>query len=179
MPFSASAAGTVSGGTCSMTEDCQAGPIRAIPPPTAKQSASNRLGVTMPSQARVASAVAPANAIPSATSATMRRSYMSAIAPAGIAIKHDRQAQRRLHKCYLVRRGRHLRHCPGGADALDQNPEIGQHAGEPDAPKRGMAQRGGDAVGVSHPGLERADHGLIVTQHRFTARHILCEVAMC
>jgi hypothetical protein len=120
---------------------------------------------------------------------------MSAIAPAGIAIKHDRQAQRRLHKCYLVRRGRHLRHCPGGADALDQNPEIGQHAGEPDAPKRGMAQRGGDAVGVNHPGLERADHiwgscavsftlrsskaaALIVAQHRFTARPIFCEAAM-
>ena len=50
-------------------------------------------------------------------------------------------------------------------------------------------------VGANHPGLERADHiwapapsallcdakaaGLIVTRHRFTARHIFCEAAIC
>ena len=43
-------------------------------------------GVTRPSQASTVSAVAPASAIDSETSATMRRSYMSAMAPAGIAI---------------------------------------------------------------------------------------------
>ena len=43
-------------------------------------------GVIRSSQASTVSAVAPASAIDSETSATMRRSYMSAMAPAGIEI---------------------------------------------------------------------------------------------
>src|ERR1700682_3576781 len=86
MPFSATAAGNVSGGTCSLTEDCHAGPNTAMPLPTIKQNASRICGVTRPSHASTDSAVAPASAIPSETSATMRRSYMSAMAPAGIEI---------------------------------------------------------------------------------------------
>jgi hypothetical protein len=86
MPFSATAAGKVSAGTCSLTEDCHAGPNSAMPLPTIKQSASRMCGVTRPSHANTDSAVAPASAIDSDTSATMRRSCMSAMAPAGIEI---------------------------------------------------------------------------------------------
>ena len=86
MPFSATAAGRVSAGTCSLTEDCQAGPNSAMPLPTMKQNASRICGVTRPNHASTDSAVAPTSAIDSETSATMRRSYMSAMAPAGIEI---------------------------------------------------------------------------------------------
>ena len=86
MPLSATADGKVSDGTCSLTEDCQAGPNNALPLPTIKQNASRICGVTISSHASTASAVAPLNAIDSETSATMRRSYMSAMAPAGIEI---------------------------------------------------------------------------------------------
>ena len=40
MPFSATADGSVSAGTCSLTEDCQAGPNSAMPLPTTKQNTS-------------------------------------------------------------------------------------------------------------------------------------------
>src|ERR1700689_3720647 len=86
MPFSATADGNVSDGTCSLTEDCQAGPNSALPLPTTKQNASRVCGVIMLSQASTVSDVAPVHAIDSETSATMRRSYMSAMAPAGIEI---------------------------------------------------------------------------------------------
>ena len=87
MPFSATAEGSVSAGTCSLTEDCQAGPNRAMPLPTTKQNASRICGVMrMRTTASRESAVAPDSEIESETSATMRRSYMSAMAPAGIEI---------------------------------------------------------------------------------------------
>src|SRR5260370_35622363 len=86
MPFSATADGKVSVGTCSVTEDCQAGPNSAMPLPTMKQNANRICGVTRPSHASTESAVAPVSAIDSDTSATMRRSYMSAMAPGGIEI---------------------------------------------------------------------------------------------
>ncbi|OIQ70947.1 hypothetical protein GALL_474380 [mine drainage metagenome] len=86
MPFSATAEGRVSAGTCSVTEACHAGPNSAMPLPTTKQNASRVSGVTRPSQASTVRAVAPASAIDSETRATMRRSYISATAPAGIEI---------------------------------------------------------------------------------------------
>src|SRR3954447_16754303 len=86
MPFKATADGSVSGGTCSLTEACHAGPNSAMPQPTTKQNASRMFGVTKLSQAITASEVAPTSEIDSDTSATMRRSYMSAMAPAGIEI---------------------------------------------------------------------------------------------
>src|SRR5207253_2475499 len=73
MPFSATADGKVSAGTCSLTEDCHAGPNSAIPLPTMKQNASRISGVTRPSHASTDRAVAPTSAIDSETSATMRR----------------------------------------------------------------------------------------------------------
>src|SRR6185437_13168011 len=86
MPFSATAAGSVSPGTCSLTEDCQAGPNSAMPLPTTKHSTSSRLGASQPSQVSTVSVVAPVSAIASEIIATMRRSCMSAMAPAGIEI---------------------------------------------------------------------------------------------
>src|SRR5882757_1101185 len=86
MPFSATADGSVSAGTCSLTEDCQAGPNSAMPQPTTKHSVSRICGVMCPNQVNSVSAVAPDSEIDSETSATMRRSYMSATAPAGIEI---------------------------------------------------------------------------------------------
>src|SRR5215212_5950316 len=86
MPFSATAEGSVSAGTCSLTEDCQAGPNSALPLPTMKQNTSRTCGVTRLSQTITVSAVAPASAIDSEINATIRRSYMSAMAPAGIEI---------------------------------------------------------------------------------------------
>src|SRR6201994_3957475 len=87
MPFSATAAGSVSLGTCSLTDDCQAGPNSAMPVPTTKQKSSSRLGCNRPSQVSVVSVVAPTSAMASDTMATMRRSCMSAMAPAGIEIR--------------------------------------------------------------------------------------------
>src|SRR5271163_514898 len=86
MPFSATAEGNVSAGTCSLTEDCQAGPNSAMPLPTTKHSASRIGGVTRPNHDNAVSAVAPDSEIDSEISATMRRSCMSAMAPAGIEI---------------------------------------------------------------------------------------------
>ena len=85
MPLSATADGSVSAGTCSLTEACQAGPNSAMPLPMIKQNASMRFGVMMPNPASVVRLVAPASAIVSETSAILRRSYMSSIAPADIA----------------------------------------------------------------------------------------------
>ncbi len=75
-----------SGGTCSLTEACQAGPNSALPLPTMKQKASSVCGVLSSNQASSVSAVAPISAIDSEIRVTIRRSYMSAMAPAGIEI---------------------------------------------------------------------------------------------
>ena len=84
MPLSATAAGSASAGTCSLTDACHAGPNNAIPLPMTKQETSSRAGVTTPSHARAESESEPAKAIERATSPTTRRSNMSAIAPAGV-----------------------------------------------------------------------------------------------
>src|SRR5271169_5214371 len=84
MPLSATAEGSASAGTCSLTDACQAGPNKAIPLPTMKQETSRRAGVITPSHARTESEIEPANAIDRATSPTIRRSNISAIAPAGV-----------------------------------------------------------------------------------------------
>src|SRR5271166_2277518 len=84
MPLSATAEGRASAGTCSLTDACHAGPNRAIPLPMMKQETRRRTGVTKPSHARTESEIEPANAIDRAASPTIRRSNMSAIAPAGV-----------------------------------------------------------------------------------------------
>jgi hypothetical protein len=52
-----------------------------------KQETSRMRGVTTPSHARAESEIEPANAIDRATSPTIRRSNISAIAPAGVDTK--------------------------------------------------------------------------------------------
>src|SRR5208337_4941828 len=84
MPLSATAEGSASAGTCSLTDACHAGPNKAIPLPMMKQATSRRKGVTTPSHARAESEIEPASAIDRATSPTIRRSNISAIAPAGV-----------------------------------------------------------------------------------------------
>src|SRR5271166_4726529 len=84
MPLSATAEGSASAGTCSLTDACHAGPNKAIPLPMMKQETSRRTGVTTPSHARAESEIEPAKAIDRATIPTIRRSNMSAIAPAGV-----------------------------------------------------------------------------------------------
>ena len=86
MPLSAIAAGKASTGTCSLTDACQLGPNKAMPLPMTKQNPSRISGVTMPSQVSTVNAMAPVSAIDSDTRATIRRSYISATAPAGIEI---------------------------------------------------------------------------------------------
>ncbi len=86
MLFSEIAAGSIFGGTCSLTEACHAGPYSAMPLPIRKQNTSRLIGSSRPNQATAHSATEHANVAASETSPTMRRSYMSAIAPAGIEI---------------------------------------------------------------------------------------------
>ena len=84
MPLSATAAGSASAGTCSLTDACQAGPNRAIPLPIMKQNRSSKNGVIRSKKASIVSASEPASAIAKATSPTTRRSNISAKAPAGV-----------------------------------------------------------------------------------------------
>ena len=129
-----------------------------MPQPTIKQNASRIFGVTRPSQAITASAVAPISEIDSDTSATMRRSYMSAMAPAGIEISMIGSIRAVCTSATLSADERHLRHRPGGADALDQQAEIGQQAGQPDAPEYRMPQRRGNAVGGKYRSFRHFGH---------------------
>src|SRR5271165_4857413 len=84
MPLSATAEGSASAGTCSLTDACHAGPNKAIPLPMMKQETSRRTGVTSPNHARAESEIEQVKAIDRATIPTIRRSNMSAIAPAGV-----------------------------------------------------------------------------------------------
>src|SRR5271157_167282 len=84
MPLSVTAEGSASAGTCSLTDACHAGPNKAIPLPMMKQKTSRRTGVTTPSHASAESEIEPLRAIDRATIPTIRRSNMSAIAPAGV-----------------------------------------------------------------------------------------------
>ncbi len=56
MLFSVIAAGSILGGTCSFTEDCQAGPNSAMPLPIRKQNTSRLIGVSVSNQASTVSA---------------------------------------------------------------------------------------------------------------------------
>ena len=84
MPFSATAEGSASAGTCSLTDACHAGPNKAIPLPMMKHGASRRAGVITLSHARTESEIEPVKAIYKATIPTIRRSNMSTIAAAGV-----------------------------------------------------------------------------------------------
>src|SRR5271157_5485030 len=87
MPLSAMAEGKALDGTCSPTEACQEGPKSAIPLQMMKQKASRSAGVTTPNQASPDRETAPAKAIVNATRPTIRRSNISATAPAGAEMR--------------------------------------------------------------------------------------------
>src|SRR5436190_16536822 len=89
MVLSAIAAGSACEGTCSLTDACHAGPNKAIPVPIIKQKVRRLIGVTKPRWARIDRAVAPARATDRAASPTIRRSYMSAIAPAASDVRSE------------------------------------------------------------------------------------------
>ena len=95
-----------------------------------------------PSHARAESEIEPANAIDRATSPTIRRSNISAIAPAGV----DTSATGSINdvwtsatipvddEIFVIDRY-------GGADPQNEKPEVGQQACGPDAPEHRVAQR--------------------------------------
>ena len=148
MPLSATAAGSVSAGTCSLTEACQAGPNSAMPLPTMKQSASRTFGVTRPSHASTVSAVAPTSAITSETSATTRRSCMSAMAPAGIEISMIGSISAVCTSATLSADDVICVIAQAAPTPWINIPRLDTQAGEPDAPEHRMPQRRGDAVGA-------------------------------
>src|SRR5215831_15359893 len=82
MPLSATAEGSASGGTCSLTEACHAGPKSAIPLPTVKQNTSKSAGDIKPSHARSVRHTDPLRLIDRAARPTRRRLNISATAPA-------------------------------------------------------------------------------------------------
>ena len=152
MPLSATADGSVSAGTCSLTEDCQAGPNSAMPLPTMKHSASSdvRRDQVEPRQHRQRGRAGQRDR-------ERDQRHDAPVVHVGDGAgrhrdQHDRQHQRGLHQRDLVGGRRHLRHRPGGADALDQDAEVGDQAGEPDAPEHRMPQRRRDAVGAKRFG---------------------------
>src|ERR671912_1742885 len=81
--LSATAAGNSRRGTCSRTEDCQAGPYSAAPVPSRKVRRMRSHGVICPSQARTARAAETASIAHWATNMISRLSQTSAAAPAG------------------------------------------------------------------------------------------------
>ena len=83
--LSATAWGSTGIGTCSLTDACHAGQNSAMPPPTMKQKSRRSQGLKWPLAVSSDSPAEPSNEIDSATSDTRRRSYISAIAPAGTA----------------------------------------------------------------------------------------------
>src|SRR5208283_3419806 len=158
MPLSATAEGSASAGTCSLTDACHAGPNKAIPLPMMKQATRRRTGVTKPNQARAESEIEPANAIDRATSPTIRRSNISAIAPAGVETSatgsiNDVWTSATISAdadiCVIV----HAAPTP-----RTKMPEVGQQACGPDASEHRMAQRRENAAGGRRALIRRDAH---------------------
>src|SRR5690606_31496472 len=78
----ATAPGSSARGTMSPTEACQAGALSAAPQPIRKVKASSSHGVMTPAQAQAASATDTSSMNTWAPSMILRRSKLSAIAPA-------------------------------------------------------------------------------------------------
>ena len=159
MPLSATACGSVSAGTCSLTEACQAGPNNAMPLPTMKHSASSTFGVTRLSHASTVSAVAPTSAIESETSATMRRSCMSAMAPAGIEISMIGSISAVCTNATLSAEDVICVIAQAAPTPWIKMPRLETQAGEPDPPEHRMPQRRRDAVGGKTRALRLVGHG--------------------
>ena len=82
MLFIATALGRIARGTISPTDACQAGPLIAVAQPSAKVKASSSHGVIIPAQAVIASAADTISIANWQPIITMRRSRLSATAPA-------------------------------------------------------------------------------------------------
>ena len=76
------AEGTCSRGTCSPIDACHAGAKDAVPQPMRKVKSSKEPGVTSPAKAMPASAAEATSMTPCETNITIRRSWVSANAPA-------------------------------------------------------------------------------------------------
>ena len=104
-------------------------------------------GVTRLSQASTVSAVAPTSAIDSEIIATMRRSCMSAMAPAGIEISMIGSISAVCTSATLSADDVICVIAQAAPTPWIRMPEIGEQARQPDAPEDRMPQRCGDAVG--------------------------------
>jgi hypothetical protein len=82
MLLRAIAAGRSERGTISPTSDCQAGPLNAVPQPTRKVKASRSQGVTRPKEVHTVKATDTASRKSCEVSMSLRRSKLSAMAPA-------------------------------------------------------------------------------------------------
>ena len=82
MLFNATAPGSCARGTMSPTDACHAGALNAAPQPIRNVNVSSSQGVITPLHAQIASAIDTANMNVCAPSMTLRRSKLSAIAPA-------------------------------------------------------------------------------------------------
>ncbi|MGY4372893.1 hypothetical protein ACVWZ3_000532 [Bradyrhizobium sp. i1.3.6] len=173
MPLTRLPQGRASDGTCSLTEDYQAGPMSAMPLPTVKQNVRKRFwrSETQPVKDSQRGRAAKLD--------RMRNSHHNTTimhvgnCPGRYRNQHDGQQERGLHKRKLVRRRRHLRHRPGCADALDQDAEICEQLRKPDASKRWIAQWCWDAVAAGRQGLGRMRHlGSYLASHSAPRRQL-------
>ncbi len=84
-PLRRTAPGTSARGNMSPTEACHAGAMKAMPHPIRKVNSSSNQGVINPAHAHTASAIDTISMKTCATIMTLRRSTLSAIAPAASA----------------------------------------------------------------------------------------------
>jgi hypothetical protein len=82
MLFSATAPGNSERGTMSPTDACHAGALNALPHPIRNVNSSRSHGVISPSHAKTASTIETSRLNTCVASMTLRRSRLSAIAPA-------------------------------------------------------------------------------------------------
>ncbi len=106
-----------------------------MPLPTTKHSASRMFGVTKLNQASAVSVMAPASAIASETSATMRRSCMSAMAPAGIEISITGSISAVCTSATLSASDVICVIAQAAPTPWIKDAEIGEQAGQPDSPE--------------------------------------------
>ena len=146
MLFNVIADGSIFGGTCSFTDDCQAGPNSAMPLPMAKREDQ---------QVDRRQRVKPGNHRQADGRHKRQRKRDEADEAAVVHVgdrarrdrdEHDRQHHRRLHQRDDVGGRGHLGHRPGRAHALDQRSEIGQQVRHQTRRNCGFTERRGDLI---------------------------------
>lgn len=73
--------------------------------------------------------------------------------PLGWLISNRRRRCAGVRERDFIRGRRHLRHCPGGADALNRNAEIGKDACKPDTAKCRKSKRNRDTITIGRSRL--------------------------